>query len=151
MTKRYDGQSVTGPDGLLRFKPVAESRLDVVCDVYNAASWLTRIQPYADLKTIDISKWDDGAAEQARLAAQLYKAMTTDGFFVLTGHAITEQEIERQVDIGFVGHMKQRLREALIWPKTVLQKTPLQEKEALQGHMDRDGIYRGFKLRQYYE
>ena len=29
--------------------------------------------------------------------------MITDGFFVLTGHALTEDEITRQVDIGYVG------------------------------------------------
>jgi hypothetical protein len=28
--------------------------------------------------------------------------MTTQGFFVLTGHALSQEEIARQVDIGYV-------------------------------------------------
>lgn len=35
--------------------------------------------------------------------------------------------------------------------QTTLEKTPREEKERLQGHMDQDGVYRGFKLRNYYE
>jgi isopenicillin N synthase-like dioxygenase len=54
------------------------------------------------LTHIDVSRWDEGEAEQKRLAKQLHDAMTTQGFFVLTGHCISEEEITRQVDIGFV-------------------------------------------------
>ncbi|WWC58131.1 uncharacterized protein I303_100666 [Kwoniella dejecticola CBS 10117] len=106
--------------GLLHFTPVAESKVDV---------------PYADLTNIDISTWDQGLVAQQKLAKQLFTAMTTDGFFVLTGFGISEEEITRQVDIGY----------------TVIEKTPLEEKKELEGHMDHTGIYRGFKLRQYYE
>ncbi|ORX39267.1 Clavaminate synthase-like protein [Kockovaella imperatae] len=102
------------------FTPVAESKLDI---------------PYADLTEINISRWDDGPEEQARLAEELRDAMTTDGFLVLTGHALSEADISRQVDIGY----------------TVIEETSLEEKCRLQGHMDKDGVYRGFKLRQYYE
>jgi hypothetical protein len=35
--------------------------------------------------------------------------------------------------------------------QTTLEKTSREEKERLQGHMDQDGVYRGFKLRNYYE
>ncbi|WRT64439.1 uncharacterized protein IL334_001371 [Kwoniella shivajii] len=107
-------------NGLLHFIPVRKSEMDV---------------PYADLINIDLSKWNQGANAQKKLATQLYTAMTTQGFFMLTGTTITEQEIQRQVDIGF----------------TVLETTPLEEKQALDGHMDVTGLYRGFKLRNYYE
>ncbi|OCF41964.1 hypothetical protein I317_04266 [Kwoniella heveanensis CBS 569] len=105
---------------LLHFTPVAPSKMEL---------------PYADLQQIDISTWNDGLEAQQELADQLYKAMTTDGFFVLTGLDISEEEIARQVDIGY----------------TVIEKTPLEEKLKLDGHMDATGLYRGFKPRQYYE
>ncbi|WVF65610.1 hypothetical protein IAT40_000340 [Kwoniella sp. CBS 6097] len=76
--------------------------------------------PYADLQQINISTWNDGPEAQQALADQLYKAMTTDGFFVLTGIDISEEEIARQVDIGY----------------TVIEKTPIEEKLKLDGHMD---------------
>ncbi|WWC86470.1 uncharacterized protein L201_001347 [Kwoniella dendrophila CBS 6074] len=106
--------------GLVHFIPVAESKMDV---------------PYADLSIIDISRWSEGLDVQKSLADQLYEAMTTDGFFVLTGFGISEQEIQRQVDIGY----------------TVLEKTPFDEKKELDSHTDKTGVYRGFKPRQYYE
>ena len=79
--------------------------------------------------------------------------MVKDGFFVLTGHSITEQEIARQVDIAYVSayqHCASNFM-LLIETQTVLEATSKEEKEAMQGHMDVDGVYRGFKLRQYYE
>jgi hypothetical protein len=35
--------------------------------------------------------------------------------------------------------------------QTVLQRTPLEEKQRLRARMQEDGCYKGFKLRQYYE
>ncbi|WWC58799.1 uncharacterized protein I303_101343 [Kwoniella dejecticola CBS 10117] len=112
--------STKGAEGLLHFTPVGPSQMDI---------------PYADLMNIDLSTFADGPDAQQKLAGQLYQAMTTQGFFVLTGFGISEEEIARQVDIGY----------------TVLEKTPLEEKKELDGHMDQTGQYRGFKLRNYYE
>jgi len=50
-----------------------------------------------------MSTFKDGIEAQKKLADQLYTAMTTQGFFVLTGFGISEEEIRRQVDIGYVG------------------------------------------------
>jgi len=35
--------------------------------------------------------------------------------------------------------------------QTVIEATPMEEKKQLESHMDTTGVYRGFKLRQYYE
>nr|XP_019015137.1 uncharacterized protein I206_01225 [Kwoniella pini CBS 10737]OCF53918.1 hypothetical protein I206_01225 [Kwoniella pini CBS 10737] len=112
--------SVKTNDELLHFTPVEPSKMNI---------------PYADLMNIDISTFDNGEDTRQKLANQVYEAMTTKGFFVLTGFGISEAEISKQVDIGY----------------TVLEKTPLEEKKKLDGHMDKTGLYRGFKLRNYYE
>lgn len=52
-------------------------------------------QEWADLITIDLSSDSDHAAD-------LHQAMTTRGFFALVGHGISEEEIKRQVDLGYV-------------------------------------------------
>ena len=116
----HNGQShERGPDGLIHFQPVHESKEDVVSFDLNARArhkhTMSRVncsvvyregkadyKPYADLMNIDISTWDDGDQARQSLSKQLYEAMTTQGFFVLTGHCLSEREIERQVDIGYV-------------------------------------------------
>ena len=64
--------------------------------------------------TIDISTYHDGHEAREKLASQLHDAMTNNGFFVLTGHAVSEDEIKRQVDIGYVSTMKSR-ESSSIW------------------------------------
>ncbi|KAL1406675.1 hypothetical protein Q8F55_008381 [Vanrija albida] len=107
-------------DDLLHFTPVAPSTMDL---------------PYADLAVVDMSTWHDGPDAQAAISAKIAHAMHTDGFFTLVGHGISEEEIARQVDIGY----------------TVLQRTPLEEKKRLRAQMQELGTYKGFKLRNYYE
>ena len=98
--------------------------------------------------TIDVSTFDGGSEARKALAAQLHEAMTTKGFFVLTGHNVMEEEIKRQVDIGYVRGIACSLTRSC---PTVIEATTLEEKKQLEGHMDTTGRYRGFKLRQYYE
>lgn len=72
---------------LLHFEPVQPSNEDL---------------PYADLATIDVSTFDKGPEAQKALAEQVRDAMHGDGFFTLVGMGISEEEIARQVDIGYV-------------------------------------------------
>jgi hypothetical protein len=142
--------------GLVHFIPVAPSKLEVVGihDVHmTKTNWSPLRQPRADLIGINLSTFNNGPAAQKKLADQLYTAMTTQGFFVLTGFGISEEEIQRQVDIGYVSGRTASLGlfGADKSHQTVIETTPLEEKKALAGHMDTDGLYRGFKLRQYYE
>ena len=57
--------------------------------------------------------------------------MTTQGFFKMVNHGISEEEITRQVDIGH----------------TILKRTPLEEKQRLKASMVQEGSYHGFKPR----
>ena len=71
---------------------------------------------FADLEILDLSRYNAGPEAQNALAHQLHKAMSTQGFFVLVNHGVTEQEIARIVDIGH----------------TVLARTSPEEKERLK-------------------
>ncbi|CAK7222010.1 hypothetical protein SBRCBS47491_004722 [Sporothrix bragantina] len=101
------------------FTPVQETKEDL---------------PFADLVKIDLSTYEDGPEARKKLAQDLNQAMRTQGFFYVINHGISEQEIERQIDIGY----------------TVLTTTPLEEKRSLEGQMKKDGSYQGFKLRNYW-
>ncbi|GFZ44251.1 hypothetical protein JCM24511_01973 [Saitozyma sp. JCM 24511] len=107
--------------GLLHFEHVAPSKQQDL--------------PFADLKTVDMGSFHDGPEAQAKIAEEIRQAMHEQGFFTLINHGFTQEEVARQMDIGY----------------TVLQRTPLEEKQKLRARMQEDGCYKGFKLRQYYE
>ena len=86
---------------------------------------------FVRLRTIDISKYDDGAEARKLLAEEVRLAMTTQGFFKMINHGISEEEISRQVDVGH----------------TILKRTPLGEKQRLKAAMVDEGSYHGFKPR----
>ncbi|KIV90856.1 hypothetical protein PV10_05462 [Exophiala mesophila] len=90
---------------------------------------------YAELVTLDLSTYDNGPQARKKLADELKHAMRTQGFFVVVNHGISIEQIDRQVDIGH----------------HVLTKTPLEEKQRLEGRMKQDGSYQGFKLRNYWQ
>jgi isopenicillin N synthase-like dioxygenase len=90
---------------------------------------------YADLPTLDFAKLKTSDAGKAKLAETLNNCMRTQGFFYIVNHGLSEEEISRQVDIGY----------------TVLSETPLEEKMQMVSQMQEKGCYRGFKLRDYYQ
>lgn len=106
---------VPGPDGLVHFTPVAPPTETDLVRLAGLTQYTADSKPYADLLNIDISTFHDGPEAQKKLAAQVHEAMTTQGFFVLTGHALSQEEIARQVDIGYVSG---QLRRAAVrkWP-----------------------------------
>ncbi|RVX73389.1 hypothetical protein B0A52_03031 [Exophiala mesophila] len=55
--------------------------------------------PWADIQTIDISNFD-APGEKQRLAEQLRKAVHETGFFSVVGTGLTEEEVQRQYNIG---------------------------------------------------
>ncbi|KAK6429707.1 hypothetical protein LTR95_014145 [Oleoguttula sp. CCFEE 5521] len=84
---------------------------------------------YADLRTLDLSRYDDGPEARAELAEELRLDMTTQGFFILINHGLTEDEITRQVDIGH----------------HIITNTPEDEKKRLAAPIVEKGSYFGFK------
>ncbi|KAH0831823.1 2OG-Fe(II) oxygenase family oxidoreductase [Fonsecaea pedrosoi] len=86
---------------------------------------------YADLDILDFSLYKDTPADKKELAKQVHKAMTSHGFFVIVNHGISEETIERIVDIGH----------------TILSRTPQEEKERLRADLTGKGEYPGFKPR----
>ncbi|KAI1614625.1 Clavaminate synthase-like protein [Exophiala viscosa] len=89
---------------------------------------------FASLRTIDLSRYDDGPEARAELAEEIRLAMTTQGFFTIINHGITEKDISRQVDIGH----------------TILKRTPQEEKLRLKAPMIEEGSYHGFKPRGHW-
>lgn len=86
---------------------------------------------YADLDILDFSLYNDTSAAKNALAEQVHQAMTSHGFFVIINHGISEENIERMVDIGH----------------TILSRTPQEEKERLKADLTGKGEYPGFKPR----
>lgn len=54
---------------------------------------------WADMKTIDLSNFDSPGVKQ-KLAEELRDAVHTTGFFSVVGTGLTQQEVDRQYDIG---------------------------------------------------
>jgi isopenicillin N synthase-like dioxygenase len=54
---------------------------------------------WADIKTIDLSTFNSPGVKQ-RLAEELKDAVHTTGFFSVIGTGLTQQEVDRQYDIG---------------------------------------------------
>lgn len=86
---------------------------------------------FVSLHTIDLSQYDKSVSARKELAEQVRQAMTTQGFFTLINHGISEEEISRQVDIGH----------------TILKRTSQEEKEELRAPIRTEGNYFGFKPR----
>lgn len=90
---------------------------------------------FVNLRTIDLSLYDEGLDARAQLAEELRLAMTTQGFFTLINHGISEEDITRQVDIGH----------------HIITHTPIEEKKKLQAAMIEEGTYHGFKPRAHWK
>lgn len=54
---------------------------------------------WADLVTLDLSKFDQPGGKQA-LADQLFKAIQTIGFFYIINFGLEQEEVDRQFAIG---------------------------------------------------
>lgn len=54
---------------------------------------------WAPLVEIDLSRFDEPGGKQA-LAEQLYDAVTRVGFWVVTGHGLSDERVLRQFSIG---------------------------------------------------
>ena len=89
---------------------------------------------YVNLRTIDLARYDDGPAARVELAEEIRQAMTTQGFFTLINHGISEEDVTRQVDIGH----------------HIITHTPINEKQELQAPMIEEGSYHGFKPRGHW-
>ena len=89
---------------------------------------------FVALKSIDFAQYEKGRDARQQLAEEVRQAMTTQGFFVIVNHGISEQEIERQVDIGH----------------TIFKRTSPQEKERLKAPIVEKGSYFGFKPRGHW-
>ena len=55
---------------------------------------------YAPLMTLDLATFHDSADERMRLARQLADATHNTGFWVVTGHGISDDDIKRQLALG---------------------------------------------------
>ena len=89
---------------------------------------------FVKLRTIDLGRYDDGPSARAELAEEVRLAMTTQGFFTLINHGLSEEDITRQVDIGH----------------HIITNTPYEEKQKLQAPMVEEGSYHGFKPRGHW-
>ena len=89
---------------------------------------------FVNLKSVDLSRYDDGPAARAELAEEIRIAMTTQGFFTLVNHGLSEDTISHQVDLGH----------------HIFKNTSLEEKEKLQASIIDEGSYHGFKLRGHW-
>lgn len=90
---------------------------------------------FADLEILDFANYEDGTNARRELADKVHKAMSTQGFFVIVNHGISEETITRQVDIGH----------------TILKRTPQEEKERLKADLLGKGEYPGFKPRGHWK
>jgi isopenicillin N synthase-like dioxygenase len=54
---------------------------------------------YAPLAVIDLSTFDHSSEDRARLAEKLRDAAHNTGFWVVTGHGITDEEVNRHLSI----------------------------------------------------
>jgi isopenicillin N synthase-like dioxygenase len=89
---------------------------------------------FVSLHTIDLAQYEKGPEARAELAESVRLAMTTQGFFYLVNHGLSEEDISRQVDVGH----------------TILGRTSQEEKVRLQARMVEDGSYHGFKPRGHW-
>ena len=90
---------------------------------------------FADLEILDFSCYDDGPTARQALADQVHHAMSTQGFFVIVNHGISEDKTTRLVDIGH----------------TILSRTSGDEKDRLKADILGRGEYPGFKPRGHWK
>jgi hypothetical protein len=99
--------------GLLHFEHVAPSKQQDLVSARAREHLLGRVyntyqthanssQPFADLKTVDMGSFNDGHEAQAKIAEEIRQAMHEQGFFTLINHGFTQEEVARQMDIGYV-------------------------------------------------
>lgn len=81
---------------------------------------------WAPLVEIDLSRFDEPGGRQ-ELAKQLYDAVTRVGFWVVTGHGITDERVLRQFSLG-----------------NAFFKEPLEEKRSFPCNFA-DGEYFGYR------
>ncbi|KAK7047123.1 hypothetical protein VNI00_006788 [Paramarasmius palmivorus] len=86
----------------------------------------------AHLVTIDVSTFNRSPEDNARLAAELIDASHNTGFWVITGHGITDEEVNRQLSIGQAFH-----------------QLPLEEKKKLECDFA-NGSYLGYRPAERY-
>lgn len=86
---------------------------------------------YVNLRTMELARYEEGRTARAELAEEIRLAITTQGFFTLINHGVSEDDITRQVDISH----------------HTFSNTPQQEKEKLKAPILEEGSYHGFKLR----
>ncbi|CAM1507622.1 Fc.00g072630.m01.CDS01 [Cosmosporella sp. VM-42] len=89
---------------------------------------------FVGLSIVDLATYNDGPEAREKIAQEILKAMTTQGFFYLINHGLAEEHISRQVDIGH----------------HVLKNTSDEEKEELRAPMIEEGSYHGFKPRGHW-
>lgn len=89
---------------------------------------------FVKLACIDLNEYDKGPAAKAKLAEKIQDAMTTQGFFTIINHGLSEEEITRQVDIGH----------------HVITNTSIDEKQRHIAPMIEQGSYHGFKPRGHW-
>ncbi|KAF9459397.1 hypothetical protein BDZ94DRAFT_1382076 [Collybia nuda] len=82
---------------------------------------------YAPLAIIDLSTFDRSPEDRARLAHQLKDAAHHTGFWVVTGHGITDAEVNKQLAIG-----------------QAFYKTPIEEKRQYPCNFA-EGSYLGYR------
>ncbi|KAH0836194.1 hypothetical protein AYO21_08604 [Fonsecaea monophora] len=92
------------------------------------------VKDFVKLRTVDLSRYDDGPDARKELAEEVRLAMTTQGFFILVNHGLNEEDISRQVDIGH----------------TILARTSDEEKNRLKAPIVEEGSYHGFKPRGHW-
>jgi hypothetical protein len=49
-----------------------------------------------------MGSFNDGPEAQAKIAEEIRQAMHEQGFFTLINHGFTQEEVARQMDIGYV-------------------------------------------------
>jgi isopenicillin N synthase-like dioxygenase len=69
-------------------------------DHFTPVKRTTEDLPYADLVTLDFSNYENGPEARQELAEQLNHAMRTQGFFIIINHGVSEETIDRHVDIA---------------------------------------------------
>ncbi|KAL7893032.1 Clavaminate synthase-like protein [Trichoderma sp. SZMC 28014] len=104
------------------------------CDKFEPVAPTKEVHDFVSLRAVDLATYDDGPAARQKIAQDIHEAMTTQGFFYLVNHGLSEQQISRQVDIGH----------------HILKNTPEEEKQALRAPMVEEGSYHGFKPRGHW-
>ncbi|KAF8958951.1 hypothetical protein BDZ97DRAFT_1428976 [Flammula alnicola] len=87
---------------------------------------------WADILTVDLSKYDTHRQE---LIDTVRTALERDGFFYVVGHGISPETINRQFALGEIA----------------FDQVPREEKERHRAPIKEEGLFRGYKLQNYWE